>query len=74
MAATVADRYSIAVMLLRAAGSEAESLVMARNRYGQTAGHIAARRGSHMLLKALIGAAGGLVAIVSSWITNALIS
>jgi ankyrin repeat protein len=57
MAAAVADRHAIAVRLLRSAGC-AKRLVTATNRYGQTAAHIAARRGGNMLLLALCNAGG----------------
>ena len=64
MAAAVADRHAIAVRLLRAAGCEAATLALATNRFGQTAAHIAARRGSHMMLLALLDAGGQAVAMV----------
>ena len=43
---------------LQAAGPEAEALVAAANRYGQTAVHIAARKGSAGLLRSLVTAGG----------------
>jgi len=39
---------------------------MLARRYGQTAAHIAARKGSHMLLMALLNAGGMNIAKVSS--------
>lgn len=68
MAAAVADRHGIALRLLRAAGHEAASLAVATNRYGQSAAHIAARKGSHVMLHALLEAAGNIVATVSTFL------
>lgn len=66
MAAAVADRHNIAVRLLSAAGSAVGALVRHANRYGQTAVHIAARKGSLPLLTALLTIGGPSVAAVSS--------
>ena len=65
MAAALADRHAIAVRLLQSAGHEAWMLTHAINKYGQTAAHLAARKGSHMLLMALINAGGRSIATVS---------
>ncbi|KAL0034492.1 hypothetical protein WJX79_005379 [Trebouxia sp. C0005] len=62
MAAAVADRHNIAVRLLSAAGSAVGALVRHANRYGQTAVHIAARKGSLPLLTALLTSGGPSVA------------
>ncbi|DBA79032.1 TPA: hypothetical protein ACH3X1_008895 [Trebouxia sp. C0004] len=62
MAAAVADRHNIAVRLLSAAGSAVGALVRHANRYGQTAVHIAARKGSLPLLTALLTIGGPSVA------------
>jgi hypothetical protein len=51
--------------LLQAAGPEAEALVAAANRYGQTAVHIAARKGSAGLLRSLVDA-GGAASLASA--------
>ncbi|GAB4816962.1 hypothetical protein N2152v2_004008 [Parachlorella kessleri] len=60
MAAAVGGRRRIAQCLLEAAGPEmALGLVQATNRYGQTAVHIAARRGSFDLVQCLLEAGGG---------------
>lgn len=64
MAAAVADRHSVAVRLLSAAGSAVVALVRHANRYGQTAVHIAARKGSLPLLTALLSIGGPAVASV----------
>lgn len=66
MAAAVADRHNIAVRLLSAAGSAVGALVRHANRYGQTAVHIAARKGSLPLLTALLTIGGPSVAAVGS--------
>lgn len=66
MAAAVADRHSVAVRLLSAAGSAVGALVSHANRYGQTAVHIAARKGSLPLLTALLAIGGPAIAAVSS--------
>ncbi|EFN57472.1 hypothetical protein CHLNCDRAFT_142986 [Chlorella variabilis] len=58
MAAAVGGRTSIALKLLQAAGQEAADLVQAPNRYGATSLHIAARKGSASLLRALVDAGG----------------
>lgn len=65
MAAALADRHAIAVRLLQSAGHEAWMLTHAINKYGQTAAHLAARKGSHMLLMALLNAGGRSIATVS---------
>ena len=65
MAAAVADRHGIAVRLLTAAGAAVDKLVRHANRYGQTAVHIAARKGSLPLLRALLNIGGPAVAVVS---------
>ncbi|KAL3150449.1 hypothetical protein ABBQ32_000280 [Trebouxia sp. C0010 RCD-2024] len=62
MAAAVADRHSVAVRLLSAAGSAVGALVSHANRYGQTAVHIAARKGSLPLLTALLAIGGPAIA------------
>lgn len=64
MAAALADRHAIAVRLLQSAGQDAWMLTRAINKYGQTAAHMAARRGSHMLLMALLNAGGRSIATV----------
>lgn len=64
MACSVAGHRDIALVLLRRAGQGARGLVLAANRYGLTAGHIAARRGDLDLLLLLLTAAGGDVAKV----------
>lgn len=64
MAAAVADRHAIAVRLLKSAGEDAKTLTRATNRFGQTAAHIAARRGFHMLLMLLLNAGGNSIAKV----------
>lgn len=64
MAAAVADRHGIAMMLLRAAGTAVGALVRHANRYGQTAVHIAARKGSLPMLTALLNIGGPAVAMV----------
>ena len=66
MAAAVADRHNVAVRLLSAAGSAVGVLVGHANRYGQTAVHIAARKGSLPLLTALLAIGGPAIASVSS--------
>lgn len=66
MAAAVADRHNVAVRLLSAAGSAVGVLVSHANRYGQTAVHIAARKGSLPLLTALLAIGGPAIASVSS--------
>lgn len=58
MAAAVGGRTAIVLKLLTAAGQEAAELVQAANRYGQTTLHIAARKGSASLLRALVDAGG----------------
>lgn len=58
MAAAVADRYDVACCLLDAGGAAAACLVNAQNRYGQTAVHIAARKGSAAMLKLLMQRGG----------------
>lgn len=65
MAAAVADRHNIAVRLLTAAGTAVGSLVRHANRYGQTAVHIAARKGSLPMLTALLAVGGPAIASVS---------
>ncbi len=69
MAAAVADRHNIAVRLLSAAGSAVGALVRHANRYGQTAVHIAARKGSLPLLTALLTIGGPSVAAVHLYCT-----
>ena len=64
MAAAVADRHGIAVRLLSAAGAAVDNLVRHANRYGQTAVHIAARKGSLPMLRALLNIGGPAVAVV----------
>ena len=59
MACCVAGHLDIARMLLRGAGPHARDLVLSANRYGLTAGHIAARRGDLELLLLLLTIAGG---------------
>ena len=62
MAAAVAGRQHIAMVLLQRAGSAATDLVQAANRYGLTAAHIAARSGNVPLLRSLLEAGGGSIA------------
>ena len=59
MACCVAGHLDIARVLLRGAGPHARDLVLSANRYGLTAGHIAARRGDLELLLLLLTIAGG---------------
>ena len=65
MACCVAGHLGIARLLLRRAGQDVRRLVLSANRYGLTAGHIAARRGDVDLLHLLLQAAGGDVSKVS---------
>lgn len=59
MAAAVANHYNVAQCLLLSAGSEAAlDLTTAANRYGQSALHIAARKGSPQLLQLLLCVGG----------------
>ncbi len=58
MACCVAGHLSIARALLERAGPDAYSLALSANRYGLTAGHIAARRGDLQLLALLLQYAG----------------
>ena len=58
MACCVAGHLGIARVLLERAGPDARSLVLSANRYGLTAGHIAARRGDLLLLVLLLQYAG----------------
>jgi hypothetical protein len=58
MAAAVGGRTAIVLKLLAAAGQEAAQLVGCVNRYGQSAVHIAARKGSPALLRSLVDAGG----------------
>ncbi|BDA43357.1 probable Ankyrin-3 at C-terminar half [Coccomyxa sp. Obi] len=62
MAAAVAGRQHIAMLLLQRAGTAAMRLVQAANRYGLTATHIAARSGNVPLLCALLEVGGGSIA------------
>lgn len=64
MAACVGGRHAMAALLLARAGPAARDLAHAANRYGTTAAHIAARRGSGPLLHALLEAGGGGIARV----------
>ena len=64
MAAAVAGRQHIAMLLLQRAGTAAVRLVQAANRYGLTATHIAARSGNVPLLRALLEFGGGSIANV----------
>ena len=64
MACCVAGHLGIARFLLRRAGPDVRRLVLSANRYGLTAGHIAARRGDVDLLHLLLQAAGGDVSKV----------
>jgi ankyrin repeat protein len=58
MAAALAGRADVVAALLAAAGSaRAPALASARNRYGATALHVAARRGCLGSLRALLAAA-----------------
>ena len=66
MAAAVAGRQHIAMVLLQRAGSAATDLVQASNRYGLTAAHIAARSGNVPLLRSLLEVGGGSIAKVYS--------
>ena len=69
MAAALAGRADIAACLLNAAAASssatrpaAASLARAANRYGQTAAHIAARRGCGACLDVILGAGGPALA------------
>ncbi|CAL8468662.1 g8202 [Coccomyxa elongata] len=64
MAAAVAGRQHIAMLLLQRSGTAAVRLVQAANRYGLTAAHIAARSGNVPLLRALLEVGGGSIAKV----------
>lgn len=64
MACCVAGHLGIAQVLLRQARQDVRSLVLSANRYGLTAGHIAARRGDVYLLDLLLDAAGSAVSKV----------
>lgn len=66
MACSVAGHLGIARFLLRRAGPDVRRLVLSANRYGLTAGHIAARRGDVDLLHLLLQAASGDVSKVTS--------
>ena len=66
MACCVAGHLGIARFLLRRAGHDVRRLVLSANRYGLTAGHIAARRGEVDLLHLLLQAAGGDVSKVGA--------
>ena len=63
MAAALADRHAIAIRLLQSAGNEACTLARAINKYGQTAAHLAARKGSQAILMALLSAGGRSIAM-----------
>ena len=69
-AAAVADHFEVAhlqLTALKAVGREATAeLVAASNRYGQSALHIAARKGSLRLIRLLLGASGGPSALRST--------
>ncbi len=65
MACSVAGHLGIARFLLRRAGPDVRRLVLSANRYGLTAGHIAARRGDVDLLHLLLQAASGDVSKVT---------
>jgi Ankyrin repeats (many copies) len=54
MSAIVADHLPVAQRLLDAAGSRAAELIEARNKYGSTAVHLAAYRGSVPLITLLL--------------------
>ena len=58
MAAAVADRVDVAARLLQAAGPGVPALVAAANKYGQTAMHVAARRGCLAMVRRLLSALG----------------
>ena len=67
LAAAVADRCSIASLLLRSAGHDACRLACATNRYGQSSLHVAARRGRENMIELLLEAGGSALAKVS-WV------
>lgn len=70
MAAAVAGRQHIAMLLLQRSGTAAVRLVQAANRYGLTAAHIAARSGNVPLLRALLEVGGGSIAKVRPFLTG----
>ncbi|KAI8474689.1 MAG: hypothetical protein J3K34DRAFT_517997 [Monoraphidium minutum] len=57
MAAAVANRLDVAALLLQEAGTHARALASATNRYGQSAWHIAARKGCQQMMQLLATAA-----------------
>lgn len=77
MAAAVTSHSTtneIACILLHAAGSAASSLSWAANKYGQTAAHIASRKGNHVLLGQLLKAAGNGIAVVGFPFTTSIMN
>lgn len=53
-AAAVSGRTSIASQLILEAGNRASTMIRAKNRYGQTSLHVAARKGSPELIRLLV--------------------
>eukprot|EP00798_Chlamydomonas_sp_ICE-L_P030503 gene30503-35523_t len=64
MAACVADRYDVALLLLLAAGSHAAAMVKHVNKYGQSVFHIAARKASQRLLQLLLSFSNSAAVVV----------
>mmetsp|Transcript_17593 Transcript_17593/g.44655 ORF Transcript_17593/g.44655 Transcript_17593/m.44655 type:complete len:696 (-) Transcript_17593:24-2111(-) len=62
MAATVGNHLPIVLELIRAAGPLSMHMISATNRYGQTALHLAARRGSLPFLQLMLEAGGVMFA------------
>lgn len=58
MAAVLANRFNVAQWLLAAGAEAAPALTKAANRYGQSALHIAARKGSVQMLSLLLSVGG----------------
>lgn len=58
MCCVVGDRVGLAAMLLDAAAPRAHELLLARNRHGQTALHLAAYRGAADMIKLLVARQG----------------
>ena len=54
MSAVVAGHHNIAAVLLQAAGEHVAALVSAQNKYGSTALHLAAYRGSLPTIRLLL--------------------
>ncbi|CAD7698100.1 unnamed protein product [Ostreobium quekettii] len=62
-AAAVADRCSVARCLLLAAAHRGEAMCCMTNKHGQTALHVAARRGCMPMVKALCQVGGGALVV-----------